>query len=220
MLPGAVSSLKRSPRRVGDLLLGSWARTLAVAVVLIIAFALVAGLALTGQLSDLRYTHVPVVHPYPPAGYYQNPFNPGDRGDLINAAEASKVKADLLADGDIELAALAKGDASGVEKAATSHALTSLRQLIADNNAKGLTERQEMRLESVKVGRLPDPNDPSVTWCVEERGTGTISYISKANGQVVSTVAAAVVARFWLVRSGDRYLIADASITAQTSRSG
>ena len=35
------------------------------------------------RLGDLRYTNIPLVHPYPPAGFYQNPFNPGDRGDLV-----------------------------------------------------------------------------------------------------------------------------------------
>jgi hypothetical protein len=220
MLPGAVSSLKRSPRRVGDLFLGSWARTLAVAVILIIAFALVAGLALAGQLSDLRYTNIPVVHPYPPAGYYQNPFNPTDRGDLINAAEANRVKTDLLKDGQLELDAFARGDASLLSQADTGRALAKSQDLMARNNASGLFERAENHPDSLVVGRLQDPNDPSITWCVHENGSAVISFVSKSTGQVLSTQRVRYDSKFWLVRSGDRYLIADAQITTQPVGSG
>jgi hypothetical protein len=143
MLPGAVSSLKRSPRRVGDVLLGSWARTFVVAAVLLIGFAIVGWLALTGQLSDPRYANIPVVHPYPPAGYYQNPFNPTDRGDLINAAEASRVKADLLRDGQIELQASERGDASILAQGATGNRLARLRELIASDAAQGMVVRTD-----------------------------------------------------------------------------
>src|SRR5579864_1812495 len=98
MLPENVSPRSR-PRGLGDFLLGSWARTAAVAAALIVLFAVLTGLVFSGRLGDLRYANIPVLHPYPPAGYYLNPFNPGDRGDLINAGQANRVKADLLADG-------------------------------------------------------------------------------------------------------------------------
>src|ERR1700694_1617287 len=101
-LPVSVG-LRSKPRKMGDAVLGSWTRTAAVAAVILIAFIVVAVLAITGRLGDLRYTNIPLVHPYPPAGYYQNPFNPGDHSDLVNLAQADRVKADLAADGQIEI---------------------------------------------------------------------------------------------------------------------
>jgi hypothetical protein len=215
MLPGAVSSLKRSPRRVGDVLLGSWARTFVVAAVLLIGFAFVGWLALTGQLSDPRYANIPVVHPYPPAGYYQNPFNPTDRGDLINAAEASRVKADLLRDGQIEVQASERGDASILAQGDTGNRLARLRELIASDAAQGMVVRTDSHLDSIVIGRLVDPNDPSISWCVEERGTATLTYLSKASGQIIRKESFRFAGKFWLVRSDDRYLITDAQITNQ-----
>ena len=114
--------LRSKPRKMGDAVLGSWTRTAAVAAVILIAFVVVAVLALTGRMGDLRYANIPLVHPYPPAGYYHNPFNPGDRGDLVNAAEAGRVKADLLHDGDIELRAFEAGDESLLSQAETGKA--------------------------------------------------------------------------------------------------
>src|SRR5438105_2665640 len=215
MLPGNVR-LRNRPTRMGNAVLGSWIRTAAVAAALIAAFAVVAALVMTGRLGDLRYSNIPLVHPYPPAGYYQNPFNPGDRGDLVKAAEASTVKTDLLRDGQLELAALSSGDDSLASEADTGNALTTLRQLISQNNAAGITERQETHITSITVGRLADPNDASgsIRWSAEERGTVTITRVSKANGQILSQQSAQVTARFWLTKVGGRYLIADAQITA------
>ena len=73
--------------------LGSWARTGVVAAILVLILGSIAALGATGRLGDLRYLNIPLLHPWPPAGYYQNPFNPTDRGDLVNSAEAAKVNA-------------------------------------------------------------------------------------------------------------------------------
>src|SRR6202011_2178369 len=136
-LPVSVG-LRSKPRKMGDAVLGSWTRTAAVAAVILIAFLVVAVLAITGRLGDLRYANIPLVHPYPPAGYYQNPFNPGDRGDLVNAAEAQLVRTDLLRDGELELAAFAAGDSSALSDAETGNALKAAQQLMASNNSKGV----------------------------------------------------------------------------------
>ena len=123
MLPGSVG-LRSKPRTMGDTVAGSWTRTIAVAAVLVIVFLGLAVLAVTGQLGDLRYANIPLIRPYPPAGYYQNPFDPGDRSDLIDAAQASRVKADLVADGQAELRAVEAGDISLVAQADTGKAAT------------------------------------------------------------------------------------------------
>ncbi len=52
---------------MGNTVVGSWTRTLAVVAVLLLAFLVVAVLALTGRLGDLRYANVPLIHPYPSA---------------------------------------------------------------------------------------------------------------------------------------------------------
>src|SRR6266568_5237866 len=91
-------------------LVGSWTRVLITAAVLLVLWVAFAWLAATGRLAELRYLNVPVLHPYPPAGYVQNPFNVGDKGDLISVTEAANVKADLVRDGQLELQALEQGD--------------------------------------------------------------------------------------------------------------
>ena len=88
-----------------DAVLGSWARTGLAAAIIVLILGGVLALAATGQLGDFRYLNVPLVHPWPPTGYYQNPFNPTDRGDIVSASEAAKVKNDLVADGQVELQA-------------------------------------------------------------------------------------------------------------------
>jgi hypothetical protein len=212
--------LRSKPRKMGDVVLGSWTRTAAVAAVILIAFLVVAVLAITGRLGDLRYANIPLVHPYPPAGYYSNPFNPGDRGDLVNAAEAGRVKADLLHDGDIELAAFAAGDPSGLTQAETSNALKAAQQLMASNNSKGVFERAQNHLDSIVVGRLADPNDASVMWCVEERGTSTITLVDKSTGKTVQTQSIRFDSKYWLVQTGAHYLIADVAISTSPGSSG
>src|SRR6266567_3041520 len=106
-------SVRPTSRRVGDFILGSWTRTAAAALLFLALFLGLTWLAASGRLADLRYASIPMVRPWPPTGYYINPLNPShDRGDLVNAAEASRVKADLLRDGQIELQAVETGNPS------------------------------------------------------------------------------------------------------------
>jgi hypothetical protein len=155
---------------------------------------------------------VPLLHPYPPAGYAQNPFNPGGKSDLISVSEAGRVRADLLKDGQTELRALEIGDPASLSNAAIGRAQERLATLISQNNSAGVFEREQVKLESVVVGRLSDPNDASIVWMVEERGTGTITYVSKSTQAVVRSQSVSFTSRFWLTKVGDRYLIADALV--------
>ncbi len=205
---------------MGNTVVGSWTRTLAVVAVLLVAFLVVAVLALTGRLGDLRYANIPLVHRYPPAGYYQNPFNPGDRGDLVNAAEAQLVRTDLLRDGELELAAFAAGDSSALSDAETGNALKAAQQLMASNNSKGVAEKAQNKLDSILVGRLADPNDPSIVWCVEEKGSSTITLVDKVTGKTVQTDNIRFQGKYWLIRSGGRYLITDVAITTLPGTTG
>jgi len=203
-------------RRLRLLVVGSWTRVLITASFLVAFCLVVAWLAVTGRLADAQYWNVPLVHPYPPAGYVQNPFNPGDKGDLISIGEAGRVKADLLRDGQLELQALEAGDPSLVTEADTGRAADGLARLIAQNNTQGVFERQGIKLEATVVGRLTDPSDPTLAWMVEERGTGTISRYSKSSKALVNQQAVKFTARFWLVKVGQRYLIADTIIYSQS----
>jgi hypothetical protein len=195
--------------------LGSWARTGLAAAILVLILGSIAALGATGRLGDLRHTNIPVIHPWPPAGYYQNPFNPTDRGDVINAAEAAKVKADLLADGQIELQATRTGDGSHLAEADTGNNLVRLRSLLARNAADGVTEDFSNQITKVTVGKLADPNDPTVTWCVEEIGTSRITYTRTSDGSVVRTQLIKFHDRFWLVQQSGHYLITDVLVTSQ-----
>ena len=200
---------------VREAVLGSWARTgLAAALVLVILGG-IAVLGATGRLGDLRYANIPVVHPWPPAGQYQNPFNPTDRGDLVNAAQASKVKADLQTDGQIELQATRTGDGSHLTEADTGNNLARLKSVLARNAAGGVTEDFTNQLSKVTVGKLADPNDRTVTWCVEEIGTSRITYSRTSDGSVVSHQLIKFDDRFWLVDQGGHYLITDVQVTTQ-----
>jgi hypothetical protein len=197
-----------------DLVLGGSKRTLLAAALLIVLAGVVVWLGLTGRLTDLRHADLPF-HPYPPTGYAYNPFNPGSRDDLINTAEASRVKADLLRDGDMELSALATGDNQLLEQSTTGNFLSKLQESLAANESRGLLEKEENHLNSVVVGRLADPASPSVNWCVEERGSGIVTLIAKSTGQVAGTRKFTSVSKFWLARSGDRFLITDAQMSAR-----
>src|SRR5260370_35046636 len=108
--------------RVRGLVVGSWTRVLVTAGVILALWVAFVGLATSGHLGDLRYLNVPVLHPYPPAGYVQNPFNLGDKSDVIRVSEASQVRADLLNDGQAELQALEQGDPSLLSDAAVGRA--------------------------------------------------------------------------------------------------
>lgn len=201
--------------RVGDAILGSWTRTVAVVAVALVIFGIIGFLAATGRLGDLRYANIPLVHPYPPAGFYQNSFNPTDRGDLINSATAAKVKSDLVADGQIELQATRTGDGSHLTEADAGNNLARLKSVLARNAAGGVTEDFTNQLSKVTVGKLVDPNDRTVTWCVEEIGTSRITYSRTSDGSVVSQQLIKFDDRFWLVNQGGHYLITDVQVATQ-----
>lgn len=204
-------------RRTGvrDRVLGSWARTGLAAAVIVLILGAVAALGATGQLGDLRYVNIPLVHPWPPAGYFLNPFNPTDRGDIVNAPEATKVKNDLVADGQIELEATRTGDGSHLTESDTGNNLVRLRSVLARNAADGVTEDFTNSITKVTVGKLADPNDPSVTWCVEEVGTSRIAYSRVSDGSIVRQELTKFDDRFWLVLKSGRYLITDVQVNTQ-----
>ncbi len=196
-------------RRVSHLLVGSWTR-LGVAAALVLAVWLAfAWLAATGRLAEVRYANLPLVHPYPPAGYIQNPFNPADKSDLINLSETNRVRADLLRNGEIELLAAERGDVELLKQAATGRGLEKLVAFIAGNNAQGIYERVENHFDSVIVGHLTDPNDPKISWAVRETGTATIAYHSKSTSALVRRQKVRFDSTFWLEIISGRYLIAD-----------
>src|SRR5262249_16926944 len=142
---------------------------------LLVAIVVVAGIgwfSLSGRLADLQYTNVPLVHPYPPAGYFVNPYT-GDPRDLLSSAEAARVKTDLMRDGELQLGALAEGNIAILAQTATGNYLAKLNETVAANNAQGVIYREQHELDSIVVGRLQDPNAPAISWCVEERGSGS-----------------------------------------------
>src|ERR1700730_12030955 len=118
--------------RTGGVVRGS---TLLVGGLLVVIAVVVVWLGLAGRLSDLRHSSLPF-HPYPPAGYAFNPFDSGNKDDLINVAEANTVKADLLADGNVELAALQAGDGSQLSQADTGNRLQKESEAVAANNTQ------------------------------------------------------------------------------------
>ena len=183
---------------------------------IVLIIGAVAALGATGQLGDLRYLNIPLIHPWPPDGYYPNPFNPTDRGDIINASEAAKVKNDLVADGQLELQADRAADGSLLGGADTGNRLVKLRAALQQNRAAGVSEDFVNQLTSVRVGKLADPNDASVTWCVEEVGTSRITLTSLANGQVIRQYTIRFDDKFWMVSVGGRYLITDAEVHTET----
>ena len=196
--------------------LGSWTRTGLAAVVLVLILGSIAVLGATGQLSDLRYLNIPLIHPWPPAGSYQNPFNPTDRGDIVNASQAAKVKSDLVEDGQVELKAYRASDGSLLDGADTGNRLVKLRAALVQNHAAGVSEDFTNQLTSVRVGKVADPNDASVTWCVEEVGTSRITLTNAANGQTIRQYTIRFDDKFWMVLVGGRYLITDAEVQSET----
>jgi hypothetical protein len=199
----------RQLNRVADVMLGSWKRTLlAAAVIVVVVVGAVAGLATFG---DLRHASLPG-HPYPPAGYERNPFSPNP-DDLMRVADAKRVKASFQEDGSIELDAFARGDASMLGRADRGGRLSTLQGLIEQNNAAGIVQRYGNRVEQLLVGRLPAPGTTTVMWCVEERGTATLTDVRRASGQIERTQRYRFEGRFWLASAGDRYVVTDAAIT-------
>ena len=206
-------SLVGASRSMGNFLVGSWLRTGLVALLVLLIFGVAAWAGATGRVADLRYANIPWIHPYPPAGYYINPLNPtGDRGDLVNSGDASRVKSDLTADGQVEIDAFAHGQSSELSQAETGRALEQSRQSIANNDQSGVFELAANNIQSTVVGRLTDPNDSTITWCVEERGSTTLTFVTKATGTVVRKDSFSFDAKYWLALVGDKYLIVDVQI--------
>ena len=189
--------------------LESWPRTALIAILLLALFTVVVVLVSLAQ--PLRHTSFPG-HPYPPPGFTVNPFS-SDKDDLISVSEAARVKADLLADGDAEVEAFARDDRSVLERADTGNRLALLRRLLEENSQAGIVQQERDSRDRIVVGRLADPREPSVTWCVEENGTSTVIDIAKSSLVQLRTRSYRFEGRFWLTRMGDRYLIADAEIT-------
>jgi hypothetical protein len=204
---------------VREAVLGSWARTGLAAAIVVVILGGIAVLGATGRLGDLRYANIPVIHPWPPAGYFQNPFNPADRGDLVNASDAAKVKGDLVADGQVELRAYQASDGSLLPGADTGNRLAKLRSALDQNHAAGVFEDFKNQLTTVRVGKLVDPNDSSVTWCVEEIGTSRITLTKAADGSVLQQFSISFDDKFWMKSVGGRYLITDAEVHSVTTSS-
>src|SRR5262249_10480666 len=133
---------------------------------------------------------------------------------LLSSAEAARVKTDLMRDGELQLGALAEGNIAILAQTATGNYLAKLNETVAANNAQGVIYREQHELDSIVVGRLQDPNAPAISWCVEESGSGSATYVRKSNSQSVSTYRFRFRNRFWLARVGDRYLVADAAISS------
>ena len=204
---------------VREAVLGSWARTGLAAAIVVVILGGIAVLGATGRLGDLRYANIPVIHPWPPAGYFQNPFNPADRGDLVNASDAAKVKGDLVADGQVELRSYQTSAGSLLPGADTGNRLAKLRSALDQNHAAGVFEDFKNQLTTVRVGKLVDPNDSSVTWCVEEIGTSRITLTKAADGSVLQQFSISFDDKFWMKSVGGRYLITDAEVHSVTTSS-
>lgn len=193
-------------------IVGSRTRFLITASVLLLLWLVFVWFAATGRLAELRYLNVPLLHPYPPAGYVQNPFNPSDKGDLISVGEAARVKADLLRDGVAELSAAAQGDTGKLAGALTGRALDSFTALIQRNNVQGISEGADNHFESVVAGHLADPNDPGIVWAVKETGTATLLFYSKSTGDLLRQERERFESTYWLTLVGNHYLITDALV--------
>jgi uncharacterized protein RhaS with RHS repeats len=172
---------------------------------------LVTWLTAGSGFAQLGYLNFPG-HPYPPTGFYRNPFST-NQGDLINAAEAARVKADWQADGQQSLNALATGDDSMLDRSITGTFLSDFRDRIRQNNRDGVAEREQNQPVTDLVGRLTDPPENKLAWCVEEKASGASDLIDKATGQVLGHRTYRYDTKFWLVRIDGRYLITNAHIS-------
>lgn len=122
------------------------------------------------------------------------------------------MRADLLRDGEIEVVAAEKGDVGMLSSGLTGRALERFTALVQQNNTQDLAERTVNHFDSVVAGRLSDPNDPSIGWAVKESGTATLIFTSRSSGAVTRQERVAFTSTFWLVRTGDHYLIVDSLI--------
>ena len=180
---------------------------------MVVAMALVTAIAaLVWVLGAgvLRHASFPG-HPYPPPGYSLNPF--GGPDDLLSAVEAQRVMEDFLSDGTIEVQAFQTGDASLLARSDTGQSLARLQILVEQDHSSGVVRRYENHVDKLVVGRTADRAAPSVTWCVEEIGTSTLTTVRRSNGQVVDRQSYRFDGKFWLVKVDDRYLITDAEVT-------
>jgi hypothetical protein len=203
-------------RRVTGFFFGSWLGTGFAAALLILMLVGLGWVASSGRLSDPQHLNIPVVRTWPPAGYYVNPFNPNDRGDLVSTPDANVVKGDFLRAGGLEIDALTRNDAEALTQADTGNRHRVLLDLLTQQKAQGIVRRYTSpSIERLWVGHLPDPNDASVTWCVEEIATQTEETVELRSGAVVKRQTFHADNRYWLVRTGDRWLITDALVRAQ-----
>jgi hypothetical protein len=199
-----------------ELALGNWPRTAAVAVVLMAAFIVV--LVAASGIGPLRYASFPG-HPYPPAGYVQDPFSTNP-DDMLSTADVARVRSDFERDGSVELDAFATGNAGVLSQADAGGRLQTLRQLVAQNSAAGIVQRYENHVRSIVVGRRATPAGTSITWSVDEQGTAALADVEKATGTVLRTRSYRFDSRFWLAMGGGRYLITDAAISNEPSTGG
>jgi hypothetical protein len=170
--------------------------------------------SLSGRLAGLQYTNVPVVHPYPPAGTFVNPFTDDPR-DLVSASEAAKVNADFLKGSRLQLDAFARGDISVLPQTAAGRFLSTLEESLMANNARGILEQEQDHTDAVVVGRLTDPNGPTtINWCVEQRGSGETRFVQRSTGITTRKLSFHFRSRYWMVRLGGHYVMADAAISS------
>ena len=94
-----------------------------------------------------------------------------------------------------------------------------VRSALDQNHAAGVFEDFKNQLTTVRVGKLVDPNDSSVTWCVEEIGTSRITLTKAADGSVLQQFSISFDDKFWMKSVGGRYLITDAEVHSVTTSS-
>ena len=92
----------------------------------------------------------------------------------------------------------------------------TLKQLLQQTTASGQILRVQNHLNSIFVGRLDDPNDASIKWCVRERGTSSISYVDRSSGKVIRQQSVTFDDKFWLVMVGGPSLIVDVEVSSSS----
>src|SRR2546423_5893528 len=91
----------KTSRGIAGLPVGSWRATLITAALVVVLFGAV--IALATAYGPLRHTSFPG-HPYPPAGYVENPFS-SNSDDLLSAADVARVRSEFDRDSQIDLRA-------------------------------------------------------------------------------------------------------------------